>query len=339
MADMVETMAYSGLTPWHGLGHRIDGVATPDEMLELAGLNWEVEKRPLFIQSTDEDGEVVSHQVPGQFALTRNTDNKVLTIVGDKYIPVQNKTALDFFKKFTEAGHMEMETAGSLRGGQMVWALSKVKHTFDVCPGDPVENYLLFSQPHLFGKGLNIKHTSIRVVCNNTLTAALRAGGGFRMPHMREFTDEVAAEAEATLGLTLEMAHTFEEEARFLASKRVSTEVAKEFMTRVFDPKAYEDAQKIAELASNDNSGEDDNVVIFEKRVIAKAMTAIECQPGADLVSSKGTAWGMFNAVTYLVDHHLGRTQDGRVFNALFGNNAALKSTAKELALEYAKAA
>ena len=106
-------------------------------------------------------------------ALVRSSDNKVLTNIGQIWNPVQNEEAFEFFSEYVLAGDMEMHTAGSLKGGQMVWALAKVKESFDLFGGDKVESYLLFSNPHLYGKSIDIRFTPIRVVCNNTLSLSL----------------------------------------------------------------------------------------------------------------------------------------------------------------------
>ena len=85
--------------------------------------------------------------------ITRDSDNKILSHCGDDYVPIQNDQIFDFFKKFTEAGHMKMETAGSLRGGSEIWGLAKIAADFELAGGDEVKGYLLINQPHVAGKG------------------------------------------------------------------------------------------------------------------------------------------------------------------------------------------
>ena len=167
MAHMVETMAYAGEVPWHGLGVSVSNDLTPRQMMEKAGLDWSVEKVPTYAKVGDEE-------IPtGVEALVRSSDNKVLTQVGENWNPVQNEEAFDFFSEYCLAGDMEMHTAGSLKGGQMVWALAKIKESFDILGGDQVDQFLLFSNPHMYGKSIDIRFTPIRVVCNNTLTLSL----------------------------------------------------------------------------------------------------------------------------------------------------------------------
>ena len=86
-----------------------------------------------------------------------------------------------------------METAGSLKDGGEIWGLAKIADDFDLAGDDQIKGYLLINQPHIVGRSMTIKLTPIRVVCNNTLTFALQQGGtaSFRMPHVKEFGDDV----------------------------------------------------------------------------------------------------------------------------------------------------
>ena len=145
MAHEVETMAYAGQTPWHGLGVPVNNDLTPDQMMVKAGLDWEVEKVDAFVRVGNQEIRT------GQQALVRSSDNKILTNVGENWNPVQNKDAFNFFTEFVMSGDMDMHTAGSLRGGQMVWALAKTNESFDVFGEDKVDSYLLFSNPHISG--------------------------------------------------------------------------------------------------------------------------------------------------------------------------------------------
>jgi len=142
MAHMVETMAYAGDTPWHGLGVPVSNDLTPVQMMEKAGLDWKVRELESFVEF---DGK---RMPTGQKSLVRETDGRILTNVGENWNPVQNETAFEFFHEFVMSGDMEMNTAGSLKDGQMVWALAKVKDSFELFGKDRIDSYLLFSNPH-----------------------------------------------------------------------------------------------------------------------------------------------------------------------------------------------
>ena len=167
MSHEVETMAYAGELPWHGLGVEVHNDLTPQQMMQKAGVDWEVHEVESYVEFKGD------YLPTGQKSLIRETDGKILTNVGKDWHPCQNETAFEFFNEYVLAGDMEMHTAGSLRGGQYVWALAKVKESFDLFGGDQVDSYMLFSNPHVYGKSIDVRFTPIRVVCNNTLTFAL----------------------------------------------------------------------------------------------------------------------------------------------------------------------
>ena len=124
MVNGVAQMAYAGDVPWHGLGTKVAADLSPAQIQQQAGLDWTVEKETMTTASGTE--------IEGKKALVRSSDNKVLDVVGDNWNPVQNSEAFEFFSEYCLAGDMEMHTAGSLKGGQMVWALAKVKESFDI---------------------------------------------------------------------------------------------------------------------------------------------------------------------------------------------------------------
>ena len=137
-----------------GLGTKVSDDLTPNQIMVKAGLDWSVDKVPTYAKVGD-------IEVPtGQEALVRSSDNKVLTQVGKKWYPVQNEEAFEFFSEYCYAGDMSMETAGSLRDGKMVWGLAKVKESFSVGKEDQVDSYLLFANPHEYGKSICLLYTS-----------------------------------------------------------------------------------------------------------------------------------------------------------------------------------
>ena len=148
MAHEVETMAYAGELPWHGLGVEVSNDLTPLQMMEKADLDWEVEKVDAYVTIGDEQVKT------GQQALVRTSDNTILTNVTKAWNPLQNEEAFNFFADYVAAGDMEMHTAGSLKNGQIVWALAKVKESFDVFGEDQVDSYFMFSNPHQYGLSL-----------------------------------------------------------------------------------------------------------------------------------------------------------------------------------------
>jgi phage/plasmid-like protein (TIGR03299 family) len=329
--DGKASMAYtkSGGVPWHGLGEAVQDDMTPAQMLKAAKLDWKVEKRELFFNTAKKGEKQI--EVPDKYALVRATDEQVLSIVGSVYKPVQNDQVMDFFKKFTKAGHMKMETAGSLQNGQYIWALARVGKDIYIDPKkkDEVRPYLLISQPHVIGKAMVIQFTPIRVVCWNTLNLALGGGlkGGksaFRMPHSIEFNDSVKKTAEAALGLAKEQTDLFADAVQLLAKKKARPEAVESYFCDVlrYDPKAAKGKDKKTER---------------EPRMLGMLRNALEYSPGADMNTAKGTWWGALNAVTYVVDHEVGRDRGASLRTAWLGAKSNMKRRAFDLAVEKAK--
>lgn len=314
MIDNEAAMAYAGEVPWHGLGTRVPADLTPAQMLKAAKLNWTVDTVPAFAEINGEKVDI------GRQALVRSSDNKILDIITDDWHPNQNIDAFEFFNEFIAAGDMEMHTAGSLRGGQMVWALAKINESFTVCGGkDKVDGYLLFTNPHRYGRSIDIRMTPTRVVCNNTLTLSLntKSKNFVRMTHRAKFDPEAAKQA---LGISKVKLDQYKEMADFLSKKKFKDEDVVEYFKRIF-PIITKDEDKKENLSRN----------------AELAMEVMHTQPGAEL--GEGTFWQLFNTTTFMADHLLGRNADTRLQSAWYGQNANMKTQALQLAVEMAEAA
>lgn len=320
MTAAVESMSFAHEVPWHGLGKQVRSDMTPRQMLKAAGLDWTVSKREMFLKG--------GKKVPGQFALCRDTDNQVLSVVGKVYKPVQNEVALDFFKRFVEAGNMKMETAGSLWDGRYIWGLARMGVDFSLGKKDEVRGYLLVFQPHVRGKAKVIQFTPIRVVCWNTLNMSLGSSlkgkaGAFRHLHSREFDESTQQAAEEALGLATDQMAEFKQAATLLSKKKAKPDQVDEYFCEVlkFDPKKAAKTKK-------------DEIKV--PRILPMFQAALLQAPGQQVPSALGTWWGAYNAVSYVVDHEIGRDRGTALRNAWIGRKAALKREAFKAALSMA---
>lgn len=312
----IETSAVVGGCPW-GIGTEVSNDLSPRQIMEKAGLDWRVDKVPTF---ADYNG----NKIPtGMEALVRSSDNTVLTQVGGKWNPVQNEEAFNFFNEYCLEGGMQMESAGSLKGGRMVYALAKISESFDVLGGDQVDSYLLFSNPHEYGKSIDIRFTPIRVTCMNTLAMALkgRAINGAKVNHRRAFDPE---HVKITLGLAHEKFDQYKEVSQFLANKQFSAESLIQYYNEVF-PRTYQGKNPPQVKSYNDLTTN-----------AKKAFDVLETQPGAEF--GKGSWWQALNSVTYMTDHMMGREADSRMTSAWFGSNQNRKQVAVSKAIEFAEA-
>ena len=320
MSHLVETMAWANTVPWLGLGTKVNDNLTAGEMLKAAKLDWTVSRRPLFhADEGDVEGTGNMSNVGDFFGLVRDTDNKVLDVIGNRYLPTQNVQAFEFFQEFVHAGSAKMETAGSLRGGRIVWGLASLQTSFTLAGKDKVNGYLLLALPHEQGKAIQAKFTTVRVVCNNTLTLALRGKSEFRMSHRASFDPKAHESAKQTLGIAREQMAEQQEIAEKLSATMITRDDELMLMAKLFHDEIVKDG--IASVRDRVACGD-----VNKKMAIACA--ALDRAPGQKLESAAGTAWGTLNAVTYAVDHSFGRGQDQRLTKAWFGNGATVKQRA-----------
>lgn len=332
MVAAVETMAYSGQVPWHGLGVPVSNDLTVEEMLLAAGLDWRVQKVPTYYRAISVldvapkllkqffggEKQYEEKEYPtGKMALIRDTDNKILTTVSGTWEPCQNSEAFTIFEEFVDRNELEMHTAGSLKGGELVWCLAKMKSQFVLFDEDKTEQYLLLVNPHQFGRAIHIRNTPIRVVCKNTLSLSLSQDVEVQanQSHRNVFDPEAMKEA---IGIATLQMEKYADMARFISSKRYNDKTVQEYFDRVFpnmSVKRKKDHSRQSELAMN----------------------LIETQPGAEF--GEGTWWQAFNTVTYMADHIHGKDANQRMNSSWFGVNANRKVQALNDAIDYAEAA
>lgn len=312
MSHHVESMAYTNEVPWHGLGARVDQAPTVKEMIRLAKLDWRVDRVPMQVNGVD---------VPGFAALQRSSDKKILDVVGAHYKPVQNVDAFKFFVEFVEAGGATMETAGSLRGGKLVWGLADLKASFKMKnKDDVVKGYLLIASPHEQGRSFTIRFTTVRVVCNNTLTLALTDySRKFSMNHRSTFDDTMIAKAKDTLGIARDQLGEFEHNAKVLQKLNLKERDIIRILQPVYQP----------DVALKDLLADFDEHANSKMKAVLGALSKA---PGAE----PGNGWGVLNAVTYYSDHIASRTADKRLTNAWLGRTAGHKEAVLTKLLEMA---
>jgi hypothetical protein len=144
------------------------------------------------------------------------------------------------------------------------------------------------------------------------------------MPHSQEFNEDMKERAAEVLGLAVKQSEEFQEVATVLSKKRAQPKQVEEYFAEIakFDPKK-------AEKKKNGDPK--------QPRLLTYMQQALLTAPGHDLKGAEGTWWGALNAVTYVVDHKLGRERDTALRTAWFGTRAALKRKAVDMALDRAK--
>lgn len=309
-------IAFVGEVPWHGLGSKLVPGTSFDVWLKEAGLNWEAKKARVNFE--DEDGTV--HRGDSEI-IYRSDTKKQLGVVSDRYKIVQPREVIEFYSDLVGTQGWDIEVAGSLDEGKRIWALAKTDASINVLGGrDKVETYLLLATAFDGTMATIGKFSSVRVVCQNTLTMSLNDGlAKVAVPHSRVFDAEVV---KRELGIYEAATIELEEKANRLARQKVSDKDAMRF---IIDVLAGKDA--IAEELSTRQSNIIRGVFDLYK---GKGM-------GSNLETARETTWGLVNSVTEYVDHHINsRTNNNRIRSAWFGQGETMKNNAFEMALQIA---
>jgi phage/plasmid-like protein (TIGR03299 family) len=326
MAHMIENnmMAYTGAVPWHGLGVKVNEGATGAEMLAAAGMEWKVQRRAIAMRPSNGDKSVMLTSQLDEFrAIVRSDNDKVFQIASDRYQPVQNSEIVDFFHEYCNAGHATMETVGGLRDGAVVWALARLNggSTRTIGTNDELRGYMLLATSHDGSLRTIGKPTQVRVVCHNTLTAAVgeKSANTFSMKHTRKFGAADRDEAQRVMGMASKQVAETNQLAAELAAVTIDHDGWMEFMGKLLGDGLID--PKTADLS----------------RAAAAIQDATISSPGSALDTARGTLWGAVNGVTWYADHAArSRSDANRMFSAWFGPNEALKVKAMEVAKEMA---
>jgi phage/plasmid-like protein (TIGR03299 family) len=188
MPANVQTMAYYGEVPWHGLGKQVPKGLTAEQMIRAAGLDWDVELLPARgAREINRKGEFSRYEVV-RVPRPNTTENEVLLgVVSRRYQPLQNVEAFEFFDSIVGEGKAHFETAGALGEGERIWVMAKMPQAMEIVRGDECFKYLLLSNTHSGDGSVIVKFTAMRVVCQNTLMLAMEDGQkAYRVRHSKQ---------------------------------------------------------------------------------------------------------------------------------------------------------
>ena len=312
------SMMYVGEAPWHGLGTKLDKPATAEQAIQVAKLDWEVEKRPLsyghrnghFIEMPDK--YVVT---PGQGWMHKS--QPAFGIVSKSYIPLQNREAFSFFDPIVGKGAAVYHTAGALGDGERIWILAKLPSQIRVVGDDITDKYLLLSNSHDGHGAVQIKFTPIRVVCNNTLTLALSQGPTIRVTHTRDMHERLK-QADRMLGIIKKRYDALAETFQNMVKVQMDDGRIALYLEKVFPEPADPDDERAA-------------MRVHYERACAEHLS--EHGAGVDIPGVRGSLWAAYNGVTEYVDHRaMKTTNDGRLNSIWFGNGYLAKARAFDAA-------
>jgi phage/plasmid-like protein (TIGR03299 family) len=271
---------------WHGLGKVLDKCPTSEEAIKLAKLDYEVKLAKIYAEIAGSHKEVED-----KYATYRTDTNHIFGVVGSKYEVVQNQHAFDFFDAIVGEGEAIYETAGALGHGETIFVTAKLPSYIRVGNKDDIEKYLLFTSTHDGTRSIQAMFTPVRVVCNNTLQAAL-SGKGTRVSirHTRSAQDNLK-EAHKILGITNRLSDELGEIFNAMSKVQLDTKALKEYVDLIFLSK-----EELQTLAKGDLRK--DIISTRKENIISDVLKYAEVGVGQQTETAKGTLFGAYNAVT-----------------------------------------
>ena len=321
MSHLLEKMAYTGATPWHQLGNRLPAHQPIEVWAQQAGMDWNICETPVryMTEQAGSFGSIMSFD--DQKVLYRSDTKAPLSVVSQRYQVVQPQAVLEFYRDLTEVSGFELETAGVLKEGKKFWALARTGKEAALKGKDVVKGYILLATSCDGTLATTATPTTVRVVCNNTLTIALNgASSAVKVPHSTSF-DALAVKKQ--LGIAVSQWDSFMYRMKTLSERKVKSHESMNYFLKV-----------LCEGTAQSGPG----MGLTNERALKKVQELYDGKGrGADLASASGTAWGLLNAVTEYVDHERrAKSQEYRLDSSWFGAGATLKQRALDYALQLA---
>ena len=323
---------------WHNLGQIITDYPTSAEAIIHAGLNYTVEKRPLFTYDTenntgDPETDIIipEIEVPDFYATIRNDTEQVLGVVGKDYEVVQNVNAFEFFDSIVGGKDgILYETAGALGKGERIFITAKLPDYIRVGKDDLIEQYLFLTTSHDGYGSITAAFTPVRIVCANTLNAAMRNhSNGIKIRHTAS-ANERLKQAHQLLGITNQLADELEEVFNHWSKIRITDNAVKHLIQIAMAPNK--------EVLQNLQNGKQDELSTTYNNMVSSVMEYALTSPTQQEATTKGTLFGAYNAVTgYFQNVRNFKDDESKFKSIMYGTGLQRSQTAFDLCAEFAK--
>lgn len=313
---------------WHGLGQIVEEYPTSKEAIRHAGLDYEVEKSPLYTKGSGivqiaegivmEDSELV---VPDNFATIRTDNNAVLGVVGKDYQIVQNREAFSFFDTIVGGGDgILYETAGALGNGERIFITAKLPDYIRVGNGDDVtEKYIFLTTSHDGTGSITAAFTPIRIVCQNTLNASLRNMSNVVRIRHTSGAKQRLEDAHKVMGLANKMSKELEGIFNQWAKVKVNDAEVKKLIQLALCPNK--------ETLQHLQKGSEDKISTVFKNTVDDAFAYAMISDTQQMETTKGTLFGAYNAVTgYYQNVRNYKDGEAKLQSIVMGGTAQLKA-------------
>lgn len=313
--------------PWHNLGQIISDYPTSRQAIKHAGLNYEVIKTPLYTEYSENE----KITVPELYSTLRTDTQTVLGVVGKDYQIVQNKDAFSFFDSIVGGDGILYETAGALGKGERIFITAKLPDYIRVGKDDLIEKYLFLTTSHDGSGSITAAFTPIRIVCANTLNAALRTQTNtVRIRHTSNAQSRLE-QAHKVMGISDQLSSDLENIFNHWTKVRISDSEVKKLISLALAPSAT-----IVNQLKND---EIEELSSCFTNIIENAYKYALSNETQLMTTTEGTLFGAYNAVTgYFQNVRTYKDSEAKLKSLLLGGNAQLRSqNAFNLCQEFAK--
>jgi phage/plasmid-like protein (TIGR03299 family) len=311
---------------WHGLGQIVQDYPTSAEALKFAGLDYTVAKRKLFTfdnenETANEDTEIKipEIEVPDFFATVRTDNESVLGVVGKDYEVVQNMDAFSFFDAIVGGDGIQYETAGALGKGERIFITAKLPGYIRVGNDDLIEQYLFLTTSHDGGGSITAAFTPVRIVCNNTLNAALHNhSNAFKIRHTANAKERLE-EAHKLMGITSRLSNELEGIFNQWAKVHITDPEIKKLIQMALVPNK--------EVLQNIQAGNDDELSTCFKNMTEAAFEYAMTNESQQLATTKGSLFGVYNGVTgYFQNVRNYKNEEAKLKSLLLGGTGQMRA-------------
>lgn len=265
---------------WHGLGQIVENAMTAEEAIRNANLDYEVVKQVIYTKNADEEVKIGGH-----YATMRTDTSDILGIVRSRYEVVQNRDAFCFFDTIVDEGEAIYETAGVLGKGERIFLLAKLPDDFKI--GDEkIDRYILLYNSHDGSSSIVAGLTNIRVVCNNTLQAALRnISNKVHISHVRGAKERLK-EASRVMGISSEYTAAIKDIFSEMVDRKMTEGDYVDYYTKIFKTDYI--------IAGKENKEASTRLKNMVNAATIFAMT----HPTQLTAESQNTLWGAYNGIS-----------------------------------------
>lgn len=307
---------------WHGLGTIVDAYPNSREALQFAGLDYTVEKRPLFTYDNENHAaneatgiKIPELSVPDYFATVRTDNEAVLGVVGKDYEVVQNTDAFCFFDSIMGGDGIMYETAGALGKGERIFITAKLPGYIRVGKDDCLEKYLFLTTSHDGFGSVMAAFTPVRIVCNNTLNAALRNhSGSIKIRHTANAKERLE-QAHKLMGISNRLSEEMEEIFNQWTRRSVTDNQLKKLIQQALVP----NKDALAAL----QKGKMDECSAYYRNMCENAFNYAMVNETQQMTTTRGTLFGAYNGITgYFQNVRKYKDETAKLKSVMFGGIA-----------------